>query len=144
MGNFVLVDTVQDARAGRVAHFGKQSCELTAIIEVGLFEREAESGDKIQRRFHGGHRSPEVTAHGQFAELDAQFTHPVHIPGGVSLLVSKGSSHPDPESCGCLGKAEEHQRHQFGGQQLVVGKKMEQPPAVDFIFNPMDSGKTRV
>ena len=110
-------------------------------IQVCLLEGQAQARDKIQGRLHRGDRAPEIAAHRQFAEPDATLLHAPQVKARVILLVPERLEHAPPERGGRIGKFQEHQRHQLGGEQLVIGEEVEQPPTLRFLLKLMQAGE---
>ena len=141
VADFVAINLFEQLRRGVVAHRGKAAREMPGEIQVGLLERQAQAGNVVHRVFHDGHGAPEVAAHGQLAEMDAAFLHALEVKPGVFLFVLEGLQHALAERGGCIGKTQQHQRHQFGGEQFVIGKKVEQASAFAFLFEVPGAGK---
>ena len=65
----------------------------------------------------------------QLAEMNAAFLHALEIKPRVLLLILERLQHAFAEGGGRLGKPQQHQRHQFGGEQFMIREKMQQPAA---------------
>ena len=126
-----------------IAHHLKPAREVTAEIEVRLFERQGQSRHIIHRAFHRSHGAPEITAHRQLAEVNAALSHALGIKPRVRLLILERLPEPAPERRRRIGKTQQRQRHQFRRQQLVIRKKMQQPPALLVAFQPMHPREIR-
>ena len=57
------------------------------------------------------------------------------------LLVFERAKNALAKSGGRVGKFQQHERHEFGGEQFVVAKKMEQFAAFGFFFELVQTGK---
>ena len=134
MRDLVAINLLQQRGAFRVADARKARRELAREVEVRLLEGEAQSGDVIHRVLHPGNRAPEVTADRQFTELDAARAHPRDVEPRVFLLVLQRLEHAASEGGGRIGKPQEHQRHEFGGEEFVVREEVKQPSALAFLF----------
>ena len=75
------------------------------------------------------------------AELDAARLHPLHVEARVFLFVLERFEHALAEGGRRLGKLQQHERHQFRGEQLVIGKEMQQPPALLVLLELAGAGK---
>ena len=139
--DLVAINLLQQRGAFRVADARKARRELAREVEVRLLEGEAQSGDVIHRVLHPGNRAPEVTADRQFTELDAARAHPRDVEPRVFLLVLQRLEHAASEGGGRIGKPQEHERHEFGGEQFVVREEVEQPPALAFLFQRVEPGE---
>ena len=141
VADLVAVDAVQQTGGGVVSRFFKRAPIMTREIEVRLLECQAKPGDVVDRVFHGRDGAPEVTADGQFAEVNAALPHPREIESRVFLFVLQGLQDTHSESGGRVGKSQEHQGHQLRCQQFVIGEEVEQPAAVLRIADAFDAGK---
>ncbi len=141
VADFIAVNFFKQLRRVRVAHGGEAAGEVAREIEVRLLEGQAEAGDVINRVFHRRNAAPEIAAHGQFAEFDAARLHAFEVKPRVFLFVLERLQKSPAKGGGRGGKFQQHERHQFGGEQFVVGKKVEQLAALGFLFEPAQSGK---
>ena len=141
MADFIAINFFEQPGRGCVTNLAKAAGVMLGEIQVRLLEGQAQAGDVIHRVFHHGNRAPEIAAHRQFAELNPAFRHAPEVKPRVFLLVLERSQHAFAECGGRLGKSQQHQRHQFGGEQFVVGEKMQQLAAFTWLFQIFRAGK---
>lgn len=141
MGDFIVVDAVEQGGGFGVAHGPEAIREVAREIEVGLFEGETQTGDEIERAFHAGHRAPEKPADGKVAELDPAGAHAEEVESGVFLFVAECLKDAAPESGWRVGEPQEDEGHQFDGEKLVIGEEMEKPSAFVGLVELMEAGK---
>ena len=104
MADFVAINFFQQLRGFIIANGGEASGELAREVEVGLLEGEAEAGDVINGVFHRRDATPEIAAHGQFAEPDAATFHALKVKPRVRLLVLERLQNAFTERGGRGGK----------------------------------------
>ena len=66
----------------------------------------------------------------KLAEFDAAFLHSREVPARMALFLPQRIREADPEFVGGIGESQEGESHQFGGEELVIGKEMKQCPAI--------------
>ena len=144
MGNFVAMNSLQQLRRLRIARRRKAAREVLREIKVRLLKGQAQSRHVIRWALHPRHRAPEVAAHRTLAELDPARRHARQIQPRVLLLVLQRLQHAAPECRRGLGKTQEHERHQFRGEQLVIGEEVQKQSARAFRVQLMQAGEIRL
>lgn len=129
VGDFVVVDTVEEGGGVGIADGAEGVGEVAGEVEVGLFEGEAEAGDVIDGALHAGDGAPEEAADGEVAEVDAAGLHAVEVEAGVFLFVEEGVEDAAAEGGWGVGEAEEDEGHQFDGEQFMIGEEVEEAAA---------------
>ena len=134
MGDLIAVDPVQELGCPIIPHRLECRGELSAEIEIRLFEGQAQPGHEVDRMRHRRHGPPEISRHGHLTEGQAALRHATAVHPGVVLLLLQGLDDASSERCGGVREAEQHQRHQLGGEQFVVGEEVEETPPLSFLF----------
>ena len=109
--NFVLVDALQNRCAFGVSSLPEDVAVVVRVVQVGLFEGQAEAGDIVDRGFHARNRVPEKTTERELAELHSAVLHSCQIPSGVPLLFPQRVGKPDPEFVRCIRKTQQREGH---------------------------------
>jgi len=130
VADLVAVDAIEDGGGLGVAEGVEDFRVVAGVVEIGLLESEAEAGDVIHGCLHGGDCFPEVTAHGKIAEVDAALLHAGEIHAGVALLLEEGGEDAAAKLRGGGGKLEKDERHELGGEELVIGEEVEKDAAL--------------
>ena len=95
-------------------------------VEVGLLQHQAHALDEGQGRRGPRERAVEEAVERVLAERGAQLTNPVDVALQVPLLLVDHRGQSPPKGERRLGPAQQAQRHQLDGQQLVVGEVVQQ------------------
>ena len=126
VGDFVLMNAVEELGCFSIAGCLEAASEVARMVEVGLFESEAKACDEVHRTIHRGKGAPEVAAKGQFTEVDAALFHALEIQLGMFLFLFERLHHTAPEGGWSVGEFQEHERHELGREEFVIGKVMQE------------------
>lgn len=77
-------------------------------------------------------------------KLHTQLLKPPHIQAGVLLFFLQGLEDSGAEGFWRIGKFQQHERHQFRGEQFVIGKEVKQFAAALFVFQRTQARKIGV
>ena len=141
VADFVAINFFQQLCRVGVADRAEVFAEELREVQISLLEREAEAGDVINRVLHRRDAAPEIAAHGKIAELHAAAFHPLYVEPCVLLFVLERLENAFAEGGWRVRKFQQHERHEFGSEQLVVRKKVQQLAALGFLFEPVQPGE---
>ena len=74
--------------------------------------------------------------------MDAALLHAVEIKLRVFLFVPERLINTFAERGGRLGKTQQHERHQFRGEQFVIGEEVKELSTFGFLLQIFRAGKT--
>ena len=137
VADFVAVDFFEELSRSGVAHGGKAAAIMSGEIQICLLEGKAETRHIINGMLHWRHAAPEIATDGKVAKGHAAGVHALNIKPCVFLFILEGLQHALAKGGGRLGKLQQDQRHQFGGQQFMIAEKMEQLAAFGNCFEPV-------
>ena len=93
VANFVFVNLLQNVGSCLVANPRKHFGKVLAIVEIGLFESEAQPRHEIHWRLHRRDDLPKLAAHRVSAKFDAAVAHAIDIHLRMSLLLLQRHQH---------------------------------------------------